>query len=352
METLKKMYEDLLCCKNNWSYYNNPPCLTYNTLLSEAKSFKFIKKYFSCGGKEELFSDSYIENNADILKHRAPHIISTYLLGIIIAESFRIDLNKRDDNNVNFKYLWFLACLYHDIGYVYEENQCCEYLIKIQTEGLTSLQEICNIKYLENEEFKTYTKEEVNIYLSCRAKCINESTGVIDHGIAGGIMLYDRLIKNFEQAWGETKKAHRMNNQITRESFCHNGLHFSENHYKYYKKAADAIIAHNIWIDTLNKALANEGKEHLQKPESNKPRINKKNQIAFVLALSDTIEPIKKYGIDALDMVCCEKRTNGFKISMPDNECSDTYKYIEDLKTWVDVKVIKEQNNTFLISEE
>ena len=200
MRTLHEMYEDLISNTEKWSYYQNPPHLCCDVLSDVNKSFNFIEEYFSLGRKKALFDDKYIKQNIDIIKGRSQHIVSTYLLGIIIAESFGFDLNKRDDNNVNLKYLWFLACLYHDIGYVYEETHSCENLREVREKRLIALREICGIKYCEHDEFRTYERRVVNLYLKNRAKCTAKDMGKMDHGIVGGLMLYDRLRKNYEQA--------------------------------------------------------------------------------------------------------------------------------------------------------
>ena len=38
-----------------------------------------------------------------------------------------------------------MACLYHDIGYVYENDYNCMNIRMVQKEGLKALKEICNI---------------------------------------------------------------------------------------------------------------------------------------------------------------------------------------------------------------
>ncbi len=339
MKTLKKMYKDLICNKAEWSYYDCAPELEYDTLYREDASFEFIKRYFSLGGKEAVFKDSYLEKNSEILSQRAPHIVSTYLLGIIIAKSLEIDLNSIDGNRINFKYLWFLACLYHDIGYSYEKKPCCEHLKKLQISGLTAIKEICNIEYFDNSEFKTFTKEYVNIYLSHRAKCKDGKMGVIDHGIAGGLMLYDRLMKNYNQAWeAECKK------DKSKKSFTYKGLYFSDKHFKYYSVAADAIISHNIWVKTLNEFLKEENQKIIEKP-----MINSSNPVAFVLALADTIEPIKikKDNFSFLDMIRYENIEGGFKLFYSDHNTE----HISGLAEWVDINVEKEEDNAFLITK-
>ena len=335
MYSLMYLYKKLIENVCEWSYYFNAPHLTVDTLLSSDRSFNFIKEYFKCGGKAEVFNVHHIMKHEEI-KERSPHIISTYLLGILIAKCFGIDLHTCDCNRINFKYIWFLACLYHDIGYVYENMYDCRYLRMIQTDGLDAIQEICNIKYLHETEFITYKKEYINTYLRNRSMCANGKMGKIDHGITGGLLLYDRLRNNFEQAW---KKAYCCDHNISRESFEYNGLRFSNTHYKYYAQAADAIIAHNIWIDSLNEYLLKDGKTIL-----GKYRIGHNNQVAFILSLADTLEPIKRMGFNSLDRIFFEEKNNGFTFSMASDIYKCIYDNITNLQTWVDVNILEERN--------
>lgn len=334
METLKKLYKDIIEDPDRWLYYHsNQPRLKYEMLFDETASYDFIIKYFRCGGKEKVFEDDpYIIKNEFVLKERSPHIVSTFLLGILIAKNLKIDINTNNNDNINFKYLWFLACLYHDIGYVYENDNNCMNLRMVQKKGLNALKDICNIKCLRNNElFKTYKKENIDLYLSNRAICSSGNIGKIDHGIVGGLLLYDRLKKNFYEA---RKKANKNDPNFSKDKFEYNELNYSKTHFEYYAEAADAIIAHNIWIHTLNEYLTKNNKVPL---EGNK--IDKNNKIAFILALADTLEPIKKYGIFALNMISFEETKEGFDLIMPDEMKENDYKYICNLSDWINVNV-------------
>ena len=334
MGTLKELYKDLIEDPDRWLYYHsNQPRLKYEMLFDETASYDFIIKYFKCGGKEKVFEDDpYIIKNEFVLKERSPHIVSTFLLGILIAKNLKIDLNTNNNDNINFKYLWFMACLYHDIGYVYENDYNCMNLRMVQKKGLNALKDICNIKYLRNNElFKTYKKENIDLYLSNRAICSSGNIGKIDHGIVGGLLLYDRLRKNFYEA---RKKANKNDPNFSKDKFKYNELNYSKTHFEYYAEAADAIIAHNIWIHTLNEYLTKNNKVPL---EGNK--IDKNNKIAFILALADTLEPIKKYGIFALNMISFEETKEGFDLIMPDEMKENDYKYICNLSDWINVNV-------------
>lgn len=334
MGTLKELYKDLINDPDRWLYYHsNQPRLKYEMLFDETASYDFIIKYFRCGGKEKVFEDDpYIIKNEFVLKERSPHIVSTFLLGILIAKNLKIDINTNNNDNINFKYLWFLACLYHDIGYVYENDNNCMNLRMVQKKGLNALKDICNIKCLRNNElFKTYKKENIDLYLSNRAICSSGNIGKIDHGIVGGLLLYDRLKKNFYEA---RKKANKNDPNFSKDKFEYNELNYSKTHFEYYAEAADAIIAHNIWINTLNEYLTKNNKVPL---EGNK--IDKNNKIAFILALADTLEPIKKYGIFALNMISFKETKEGFDLIMPDEMKENDYKYICNLSDWMNVDV-------------
>ncbi len=176
----------------------------------------------------------------------------------------------------------------------------------------------------------------------------------MDHGIVGGLMLYDRLRKNYYQA----KKKIGRKQKDENDSFEYNGLFFSKEHFKYYAEAADAIISHNIWASTLKDYLKAEKKECLMLS-----KINEENKIAYILAIADTIEPIKRKNSLTLavtiepnkskeslilENIYYDKIENGFVLSMPNVDDKEKYKNIRDLPNWVDVHV-NEKDNMFYI---
>ena len=344
MKTLRNYYEELIKGEK-WRYYTSDyPSLSIETLKNEDESYEFIKEYFKCGGKEQVFCFEIIQAHEEKIKERAPHIISTFLLGFIVADSFGINADSfginadsfginADEDERKFKYLWFLTCLYHDIGYVYEEESKCEHLCALQTGGLDAAKKICGIKYTSNDEFSTYCKEYVNIYLSHRARCTYGKKGKIDHGIVGGLMLYDRLRKNYESA---KQKPDLVG---TESGFYYNGLFFSEEHFKYYAEAADAIIAHNIWKSTLDNYL--EIEQYMKLNATNIPNITIDKKMAFVLAIADTLEPLKRTNnMDVLDEIEFEstKIKNGFNIFIP-QKYETIFEGVRGLSSWVNVDV-------------
>lgn len=341
MKTLEQCYSEISKNSALWSYYTDPPVSIIGRWKPNEDSLQFIKDYFNYAGKSSVFDDNNLKKNEIHIKYRSPHIISTFLLGIKIAECFEIDIGHRDERNMNFKYYWFLTCLYHDIGYAYENNFVCEHFRVVGAEGFEGLQEICEIQYLHNREFKTYPKELVELYLKCRADC-QKSQPKLDHGIVGGLLLYDKLRKQFARAWkNRTEKADCRDNFYCMHEATGRKLHLSNKHFDAYAKAADAIIAHNIWKSTLQQYLQDYADFNPKKYESCfKKRISKKNKLCFILSLADTIEPLKR-NPQCLQEVSIEplKQSGGFCLETNHAVFKELYSRINGLEEWLAVKV-------------
>ncbi|WP_206460540.1 hypothetical protein [Anaerovorax sp. IOR16] len=340
MQTLRQCYEEIASNTNRWSYYLNIPMSILDSLESDKDALEFIQKYFEFGGKKKVFKDVNLNKYKRHILERSQHIISTFFLGIKIAESFHIDTQTRNINNLNFKYYWFLACLYHDIGYAFEGNTDSQTLNMIENEGLEALQEICNIKYVHDRIFKTHPKEIVEFYFQCRAISDENKERKIDHGIAGGLLLYDKLRKQFNTAWKKrTNKEDTRDNFYIRDDSSGRELHLSNKHFDEYAKAADAIISHNIWISTLNQYIEKYGdSEGIVKRNNDRITIN--NELCFILSIADTIEPLKrdeKY-LDLISIESLDLR-KGFKLHGDNETIEIIYKNIESMKEWIEIKI-------------
>lgn len=338
MQTLQQCYEEIAINEQRWSYYENSIDIN-NKWTNNKEAFEFIKQYFEYAGKSKVFKDENIEKYHKEIENRAGHTISTFLLGIKIADCFELDMFTRDDNNMNFKYYWFLTCLYHDVGYVFENRKDEEQLLIVQKEGIEGLQEIFGIKYIHERIFKTYSKEQVELYLKKRSG-IENHLGKLDHGIVGGLLLYNKLRKQFEIAW---KRRTDINN--SRDSFyikdeCNSRqLHLSNRHYEAYAKAADAIITHNIWQSTLLSYIETcdeTGKNSKQKIDS----IGIDNELCFILCLADTLEPIKRK-IKNLDLISINSLIDekGFEIQINKKIYESIYKEIFTFDKWMKVNI-------------
>lgn len=340
MQTLSECYKEIAQNHSGWSYYDNPPNSIEDVWNDANTAYRFIRDYFGYAGKSEVFNDKNIETHQRFIEERAPHIISTFLLGIKIAESFNLATDERDSNNMNFFYYWFLTCLYHDIGYAYENNHNCERLKMVREDGIEALHEICRLQYLHQRTFRTYPHNIVDFYLKCRADC-RIGQPKLDHGIIGGLLLYDKLRKQFTKAW--KKRTDKSNG---RDSFyvIHEGtgrrLHLSNSHYEAYAKAADAIITHNIWPSTLQDYIERFADNSLRLNAELKIRfIDIENLFCFILSLSDTIEPLKRgLGLDSIRIESLPEY-QGFCLQVSKDDFDSIYSRIKSLEDWMSVKV-------------
>jgi len=340
VQTLEELYIDI-AAKKKWSYYENCSFDINGKWNDNTKALYFIEKYFDFAGKSHCFKDKNLDRNRQFIEERAKHIISTFLIGIKLFECFQIETESRDENNVNLKYYWFLTCLYHDIGYAYEKHSIWEQLKMLQTDGLEAIQEIADIKYLNAREFKTFSKEEIDLYLKGRAYCSIGHRGCIDHGIVGGLLLYDKLRRQFEISWRK-----RTNESRSRESFnikdeCRDRtLHLSNSHYEAYAKVADAIMTHNVYWDTFNDYVEKFDTTHQIRKRTDSDKILLENHMCFILSIADTIEPLKR-NLKLTD-ISIEALSNGIgaRIAINSNAPQDAYTHnIKEMQKWINIEI-------------
>lgn len=325
MENLEDIAEYYAQNPNEWSYYpiDRKDFIEYLKCPNEA--IKFIRGYFALGGKEVAIP-LFTEKDRERLQNRPCHIISTFLLGLKIANCFGVNVEYRNKNMLSFQYYWFLACLFHDLGYIYEGGSTCENIFKVSNGGLKALIEVMDCQYYCSSMFKTYSEKLVDIYLKNRAQCVKQKCGTIDHGIAGGLLLYNGLRKQFELARGDNKN---------KTDFKVRNLNYSISHFEDYGKIADAIIAHNIWMDTLRNYLQN----YPEMVEESIPKmVTFDNEICYMLCIADTIEPLKR-GKHLTDIMYDFSTQGQFIIRTDRTVYNDVYRNILDLSTWVDVEV-------------
>jgi|GEM_PF-984455 len=359
METLESCYRSIYNKPECWSYYkkNFSSEIEY-PWENEGKAEKFIEEYFKFSGKFGIFNNLLIQDKKNKLKEQYQHIVSAFFLGIKIMDAFGIDTQQRDKfSHMNFLYCWFLACLYHDIGYIFEKNEDPNTVMKIHKGGINALKSEYDLHYMlfdEKLHIKTfYSQYILNTYFKGRAGD-QDLPPAIDHGIAGGLLLYDKLRQQFEE-WYQCKLP-----GTSREDFCvkHDGreLHLSTNHFKAYEEAADAIIMHNIWLSTLKKYLKTSNK---CEKKYKKISINDDNKLCFILALADTLEPLKK-DIKNLQNIYIEQCSNKKGLTIKMKKCIYTDKKhrrysetINDIKNWIDISVkpIEENDGKIVVFE-
>lgn len=282
----------------------------------------FIYEHFKAGGKEEAMVFPLKDKYKDKGKHT--HTVSLFLMGLALQNEFSDCIErelKRLIQNVSvwydFKYTWFLACLYHDTASCIEVSQI-EPNASIVQKQLEYYLGNSNIQYtpysykpmIEGAQLTRFSEALVKNYFYYRA-----DSQKLDHGIIGGYMLFDRLCKTFYREtcgfdFNETGIKYK------------NGLCWRREHIDHFAYIADAIICHNIW--TSHKKETNElykkyGLEHLIIKRSNKLNFSE-YPLQFMLCLLDTIEPIKRFGslnaADVLSNISVTANTNGGKLQV------------------------------------
>lgn len=101
-----------------WNYYS---CnMTFPFEATEARIF--IKEYFEQGAKRGVIFPVIDEINS----MRSMHTVSAFFIGLLLKKSIgeNLDIICSNSDDYEFSYLWFLVCLYHDMGYAIENDQC------------------------------------------------------------------------------------------------------------------------------------------------------------------------------------------------------------------------------------
>ncbi len=107
--------------KEFWNYYRND---TNNPFTSKEAAKEFLEAYFVCGSKGEAIR-SWVQDKNIRLVARNMHMVVAFFIGVMLQR--RIDasiaiISQCGDTPYPFAYYWFLTCLAHDIGYLYEEE--------------------------------------------------------------------------------------------------------------------------------------------------------------------------------------------------------------------------------------
>jgi hypothetical protein len=164
---------------------------------------------------------------------------------------------------------------------------------------------------------------------------------VVDHGILGGILLYDRLIK--------IRRAKKKENE--------DNLFWGKKLENQYKLAANAISIHNIWLPKAD--TKKEYKKYNLNEIIDFTKIKFKDfPFFYILGIVDTIEPLKTYkdcGFDdnyILKNIGIEFSNKSVFISNKPGSKLDFQKLINQtkyLEGWLDIEVIKEKNSFKLL---
>lgn len=301
----------------------------YETIKDEKKCSEILRQNLEKAGTEpeagsmfEILSPSSVRGEV-IDNNRYQHILMTYYFGIALynkndyikgeidkeLEQYSDALKKHSDSK--FSYVWFLICLFHDLGYQYENEFQCALECWPDFTNLINKTKVIGEKSLLDvlTGIPEFYKPIVQPYFEYRK---NEH-GVYDHGITGGIKLYHDFC--------DIRKRKGDNNpEKVKEGYWNPLL---DNVFAF---AASIVTCHNIFFAD-KKSIEKYKMYHLFSLIKSIPPYPIKiseHPLFFLFCLVDSIEPIKivkssdhlekiEYEIEGTSITCKCNMTCGCK---------------------------------------
>ena len=342
MKTVDKIYKDLYDKPEDWDYYQKGVDYGYPFDSEDYRICSdFIEKFFRDSGKKETTFKGFAEK----LGKRSQHIVSTFFLGVylyknsdFIHKNVHKELSKKYpkeycDSEIerSFTFVWFLICLFHDMGYLIEEDK------NRNTPKYLSFQDFldseCINKKLSN--LSGVPRIYAKIYRSYFAYRANEHR-TNDHGICAAFLLFKDLCEIRE------RKEKNPNTDPDDK------LYWGKELIRIYNFASWIILAHNIWyVNSSNLSEVEKyncaGLNQLIRHAGEYKICFETHPTFFLFCLIDSIEFLKRVkdvsllekielGIEEGDNKNCKivvesKLTCGYNDSV--------MKSIEDLNNWL-----------------
>lgn len=301
------LIEEIFIHKEFWEYKEGT---SWGKIFDSTYSPEFIKAYLGHAGtlpEPESLAGVLHENHfREIELIRYQHIVFTFFLGILVYNKCSSIKKAIDDKFCNtpeyqsalekhqdkpFAYIWFLICLFHDLGYQFENDKKGE-IRKFDTfaelssacyldntlEGL-----LCNLSELSGVP-DYFSLDLIGKYYNYR----KEGMETDDHGIYGGMYLFRDLCKIRREHTNGAKKE---------TGFWKDDLE------KIFQLASSIVLCHNVFlpdIKDLKKVRKYEkyGLDELIRLAENVengqyPYKMEDYPIFFLFCLVDSIEPIK-----------------------------------------------------------
>lgn len=232
------------------------------------KSKKWVNAVLVCRGNFQTYSKKDIDG---LNNNRIKHIMITFGMGCvfskfcnlekIIADTYCV---SKDSVEERFLFAWLFVCLYHDYGYFVDREKF---------EGLSSIKKLSIEKSIFDSEAKSrYSQKLYNTYYAVKYKRNKEQykkdeyNEIGDHGILGGIVLYDAMKKDDADFCGDA-------NGFLGD-FCYRIM--EHNIWKKDRSYSQRYPFYEIGNDRFKKIDVDEG-------------------LLFLLSLVDTIELTKRY---------------------------------------------------------
>lgn len=300
--------------KPRWQYYDSKETeQKIDIIFDNPKAF--IENYYHYGSKEDLISPTILMKTKT---ERLRHTLSAFFLGIYFNEkipSINRAIGKVIETDLAnkfymrtgmflkdpFLYTWFMTCLYHDFGYIYERdslNSEDDYI----KEGLRYTPALIDIFCFRKNNLPaiedSFAPKEYYPHIEDYARVSYEKGAEFrrnnchDHGIYGGLLLYMKM----EELLAKKKLEHYGDKgNLAGSCFKYENLLWGdEMNNRFVAMASWAIIAHNIWTqpEKYRSLFRKYSLEFLVEPRV--PLISlQKHPLLYLLCLVDTIEPIK-----------------------------------------------------------
>lgn len=206
-----------------WNYYSDNT-ITKQDICKTNDCRVFIEFFFGASGKEDCMS-SLIKDLKDLSDERCQHIVYVFLLGVGIyhkEEKLKERIDSQIDNyrkkygrksDVNFLFVWFLCCLFHDLGYVKEESDDINWDFNLNEIG-------------SSVGIPKFYRGTTKKYL----KYIKDKYKKIDHGIYSGITMFKSLC------------------EIRHNKEIQNKIMWEKELIPIYNISSWVVLCHNIWL--------------------------------------------------------------------------------------------------------
>ena len=301
---IRQLFNDIMNQRELWNYYNKD---IKAPIITDANDcYRFVTEYIKYSEKSEALLFENVKKLKDDSPQRLSHIVSTFFLGLwfyhhkkstYLHRSIKEELKKLncfqndyDDIDRQFAFVWFMATLFHDLGYPAEENKDGTNMPNHDIPFVGSVPEFYRTVY---SDYYTYREGK-------------------EHGIYAGL-IFDKDIC----------KIRRFQYHISNSD-----LDWKEELEELYHYVAWIILSHNIWMIRDNNTKVDEYKKARlgnlvllsRKDDKNKYvdyRISYNRFPLFTFfCIIDTIEPLKSTScISNVDI-----RLEGKKIIIKSND--------------------------------
>ena len=344
---LKTLINTVINSKREW-FHEQSIRNEKNSIWDQSKCKDLITSYMSSAGtdtKRDTIAKVLKSDNLKLIDDiRYQHILITYFLGLAIynkCSTIKEAINKEFCNNPiyqdalekhereEFSYLWFLICLFHDLGYQYEKDfetsktkfpdfSALKNVTSIDDDNKTILDKFDGVPNLYKNIIENYfylRKFEHNVY---------------DHGIVGGMQLYYDLCDIRRRNYNNPENEEKVKNGIWKPELE-----------KIFALAASVVICHNIFF-AINQEDAKKyrmyGLSSLINTDKQYIITLQDYPVFFLFCLVDTLEPIKVVkDVDLLNKIRYDISSD--KITCQINlkcGCKDRLiKNIRELDTWL-----------------